>query len=435
VVGSRRKAVLVLGMHRSGTSAFTRVLSLLGLDLPPNLIPASSENRQGFWESPELVELHDQALASCNSWWGDWRPISQEWFASAECRRFSDRLVGIVRQNFATSGMFIVKDPRICRLAPLWLQALTQLDIAPLVIIPVRHPAEVAASLAFRNGFDPLMSKLLWLRHVLDAERHTRGITRSIVTFDALMSDWRSTVNKISEDLQIEWPVPSTSATAAIEEFLSPSDRHHSAPSNCALPAWVVSAYEGLLSEAKKDGKRWGPERWSRLHREVDRADAIFSSFLGVDEAVAIRAELHKTAAETAELRAGPIAATDEAAALRAELQKTADETAELRTELQRTTDEAAALRAERQKTTKEVTILRSQIESGEQMVAQLATSIAELTENIRTLEATAGREIEDLKADRDQARNELVAVLNSTSWRITEPLRAIVRFIMVSGD
>jgi hypothetical protein len=421
MLGSRQKAVLVLGMHRSGTSAFTRILSLLGLDLPSGLMPATLENQKGYWESIELMELHDHALASCGSWWGDWRSIPQDWFGSDECRRFSDRLIGIVRRDFANSVMFVVKDPRICRLAPLWLQTLAQLHIEPLAIITVRHPAEVAASLAVRDGFDPLMSRLLWLRHVLDAERYTRGITRSIVTFDALMSNWRSTVNKIREDLQIEWPVPPTSATAAIEEFLSPSDRHHSALSNSALPPWVASAYEGLLSEAEKDRKRWSPERWRRLHGEVDRADAIFGSFLGLDEAAALRAELQKTAGEVAELTLQKTA--DEAAALRAELQKTADETAALRAELQKTADEAAALRAELQKANEEVELLK-------RTAIQRASSIAELTENIRTLEAVAGREIEALKTDREQARNEVSALLNSTSWRITAPLRRIVGFL-----
>jgi hypothetical protein len=416
MLGSRQKAVLVLGMHRSGTSAFTRILSLLGLDLPSGLMPATLENQRGYWESRELMELHDQALASCGSWWGDWRSIPQDWFGSDECRRFSDRLIGIVRRDFANSVMFVVKDPRICRLAPLWLQTLAQLHIEPLVIITVRHPAEVAASLAGRDGFDPLMSKLLWLRHVLDAERYTRGITRSIVTFDALMSNWRSTVNKIREDLQIEWPVPPTSATAAIEEFLSPSDRHHSALSNSALPPWVASAYAGLLSEAEKDRKRWSPERWRRLHGEVDRADAIFGSFLELDEAAALRAALQKTAGEVAELRAELQKTVDE-------LQKTADEAAALRAELQKTADETAALRAERQKANEEVELLK-------QTAIQRASSIAELTENIRTLEAVAGREIEALKTDREQARNEVSALLNSTSWRITAPLRRIVGFL-----
>src|SRR5262249_9582145 len=101
MLGSRQKAVLVLGMHRSGTSAFTRVLNLLGLDLPTGLMPATQDNRQGYWESIELEELHEQALASCGSWWGDWRRIPQEWFASAECRLFGDRLMSIVTRDFA----------------------------------------------------------------------------------------------------------------------------------------------------------------------------------------------------------------------------------------------------------------------------------------------------------------------------------------------
>src|SRR5207253_7992627 len=142
---------------RSGTSALTRVLNLLGLDLPLCLMPATSENRQGFWESMEVMQLNDQALASCNSWWGDWRSIPPEWFTSDECRRCGERLVDLLRRDFANSTMFVIKDPRICRLAPLWLQTLAQLDIEPLVVIAVRHPAEVAASLAARDGFDPLM--------------------------------------------------------------------------------------------------------------------------------------------------------------------------------------------------------------------------------------------------------------------------------------
>jgi Glycosyl transferase family 2 len=126
---------------------------------------------------------------------------------------------------------------------------------------------------------------------------------------------------------------------------------------------------------------------------------------------------------------------TNETAALRAELRKTIDQSAALRAKLQRTTNESEALRAQRQKATEEITILRSQSELVEQTVVQLATSMSELTEKIHALEAAAGREIAGLKADREQAKNELAAVLNSTTWRITAPLRAIVRFIMVIGD
>ena len=57
-------AVLVLGMHRSGTSAVTRVLNLLGAELGDDLMPAGSDNPGGFWEYRGVVELHERLLAN-----------------------------------------------------------------------------------------------------------------------------------------------------------------------------------------------------------------------------------------------------------------------------------------------------------------------------------------------------------------------------------
>ena len=49
-MSTQRRAVIVLGMHRSGTSALTRVISLLGADLPSSLMPANLSNEAGFFE-------------------------------------------------------------------------------------------------------------------------------------------------------------------------------------------------------------------------------------------------------------------------------------------------------------------------------------------------------------------------------------------------
>ena len=420
---SAQKAVLVLGMHRSGTSAFTRVLSLLGLDLPKRLMPPLPDNPRGHWESFELMELHDQALASCGSWWGDWQAIPPEWFGSDDCRRFGDRLMDILRRDFANSTMFVIKDPRICRLAPLWLQTLAQLDIEPLVIITIRHPAEVAASIAIRNGFDPLMSNLLWLRHVLDTESYTRGIMRSFVKFDALMSNWRPTMNKIAEDLQIEWPVAPALAAAAIAGFLSPGDRHHSAHSNCALPAWVAAAYEGLLSEAEENRKRWGPQDWERLSGEVDRATAIFGSLLTNKDR-----ELHVARGQASALSEELQRTAEKVAALQSELemvQQTAAEkvAAELEMVKQTAAEKVAALHSElemvQQTAAEKVAALHSELEMVQQTAIQQGNSIVKLTENIRTL-----------KGGLDTARNEILALRNSTSWRITAPIRDIAELL-----
>src|SRR6516164_8769546 len=74
------RAVIVLGMHRSGTSAVTRVVSLLGADLPKNLLPPSLTNELGYWESSDLMTIHDELLSSGGSKWDDWRAFNQDWY-------------------------------------------------------------------------------------------------------------------------------------------------------------------------------------------------------------------------------------------------------------------------------------------------------------------------------------------------------------------
>ena len=59
-----RTAVLVLGMHCSGTSAITRLLNLRGVGLGRDLLPAKADNERGFWENRAILELHERFLAA-----------------------------------------------------------------------------------------------------------------------------------------------------------------------------------------------------------------------------------------------------------------------------------------------------------------------------------------------------------------------------------
>src|SRR5271163_4686483 len=76
------QALLVLGMHRSGTSALTRVFSLLGANLPKSVIGPDLNNQAGYWESVELNIIHDELLASAGSQWDDWRAFNPDWLQS-----------------------------------------------------------------------------------------------------------------------------------------------------------------------------------------------------------------------------------------------------------------------------------------------------------------------------------------------------------------
>ena len=61
--------VLVLGMHRSGTSLLGGVLQHLGLALPGDVIAADKHNPAGYFEWDQIVEIQENLLIDLERWW------------------------------------------------------------------------------------------------------------------------------------------------------------------------------------------------------------------------------------------------------------------------------------------------------------------------------------------------------------------------------
>ena len=64
-----RQLVVILGMHRSGTSLVTKSIELLGYTLGDNLMPSGVDNPKGFWEDLDIVQFNDKLLASNQTSW------------------------------------------------------------------------------------------------------------------------------------------------------------------------------------------------------------------------------------------------------------------------------------------------------------------------------------------------------------------------------
>ncbi len=247
-------------MHRSGTSAVTRVLNLLGADLPTRLMSAvPGDNDLGFWESIDIVDLHDDFLAAAQSCWDDLAPIDTARFQSEIAVQTRDRIVEILERDFAESQLFVIKDPRICRLVPLWLTILRQFGAQPLFVIPARNPLEVAASLQKRNEFSTEKSLLLWLWHVLEVERATRRSLRTFVSYADLLHDWRSAIRIIETDLGVTLSSPTKQAVEGIEGFLSERYRRHrfrseDLESRPEVTDWVSRTFNALRDQRDNPG-------------------------------------------------------------------------------------------------------------------------------------------------------------------------------------
>src|SRR5262249_50757363 len=123
-----RQAVLVLGMHRSGTSAVARLANLLGTDLPKNILPIGIGNELGHFEPARAVSLNEEMLQSAGSSWSSLFDVHPTWFQSIKAKHYIEQVRILIDREFESSPFFVIKDPRISLLFPIWRAALELLD-------------------------------------------------------------------------------------------------------------------------------------------------------------------------------------------------------------------------------------------------------------------------------------------------------------------
>ena len=286
-----RVALLVLGMHRSGTSALTRTLNLLGADLPRNLYPPNKDNPTGYWESTEWIELHDELLTAHGLSYDSPLSLPAAALTPEGLAPFRARLAGILRRDFANSRLFVAKDPRACRLQPLWNAALADAGFTARYIIIVRHPIEVAGSLAVRDDMPQETALLLWMRHILEIERASRGKPRVFVCYEALLADWRSVIDRIATALKIDWPISPAKAQVEIERFLRRDLRHHAANNDNVLDpyTWPSAIYKAILASLDNDLAKTAT--FDTIRREVTAGaeflDRFFTAVVNCDREIA----------------------------------------------------------------------------------------------------------------------------------------------------
>lgn len=236
---SPRIAVVVLGMHRSGTSALTRALSHAGLALPPDT--------GRVWESRTIIGLDNRILARFGLDWFTPGEIAAERLVGRECADLRREAVAALGTLFGPSGPFIVKEPRMARLVPFWDLALREFGAEPRYVLAVRSPSDVASSLAARNDMDATTALALWTDHVAAAERDTRGRTRSVSDYRLLLRDKSREVERLVAELALPLPPLGNAQRAEIDAFVSDDGDHVRSDPRDVLASGVASVAAGAL--------------------------------------------------------------------------------------------------------------------------------------------------------------------------------------------
>jgi len=245
----KRTAYLVLGMHRSGTSAVTQLLALAGAKLPAQVMPGDQHNAKGYFEPWRIAMFNDERLRASGGAWDDvfgfpFRPLSRR-----DERKWLTRGEALFEDEYGEAAYPLLKDPRVTILMPFWRTLLDDMAMAARVVIPVRHPLAVAGSLARRDGFAPQKSALLWTSYMLAAEAYTRDLPRVFVDYDALLGDWRAEVGRMEAAHGAPLPKLTEKAGRAIDRFLTPELRHNAGDGDLHDLGWAGELAQMVFEE------------------------------------------------------------------------------------------------------------------------------------------------------------------------------------------
>lgn len=195
----KQTLIVVLGMHRSGTSATARGLQVLGVELGDMLAPPKEDNAKGFWEDIELNALNIEMLEAIGSDWHHLSTIQPKDVDLLRDQGYFLRAVELLRKKVGNNPIFGFKDPRVAKLIPFWKEILSHIGWNIGYVLIIRNPLSVVKSLAERDGFDSERSYLMWLGHVLESLINTQEERRILVDYDLLMQAPKNELLRMSD--------------------------------------------------------------------------------------------------------------------------------------------------------------------------------------------------------------------------------------------
>jgi len=440
---SAPRQIVVLGMHRSGTSAVTGALAAMGVHVGDDdqLTGKSWENPKGFFERKEARRICDALLhASSADWWkvSGFDPDNAD---RAEVERQRKAISALVA-DLDAHGHWALKEPRLCVLFPIFKAALDR----AVPVITVRHPVEIAHSLRRRNGFPLRAGTALWEAYMTAALRHARELDPVFVSYSALVEAPRASLAALADALEARG-VTGLNAEAAIEAISADLRREQAEPeaerwlTPSAKALWeTLQAPEGLAqapalsSDAIAVLREFEADEAGRRKAEAEIV-ALKEERTSLKQKITdLWAAVHTRDAKLAEERETLKALREERKPLSERLSRQAEVVKALNRRLDSAQDRIASISGAEARARQALETERARRETAEHKL----TTLAPLQKRVRELEAQLEQARqrsqvleEGLAAARDAAERAQAAAraLRQTwSWRVTRPLRALRR-------
>ncbi len=278
--GARPVAVVVLGAGRSGTSAVTRGLAALGVELGDRLRPGGGKNPTGFFEDRDLLGLNKRLKRALGIRGDSVRLIEADAWRTPAVAALHREAVETVRRRFGAYPLWGYKYGRTLRMLPFWEAVYRDLGLDVRYVVALRNPLSVARS---RRRLDPRRgtqekSDLEWLVNVVPYFAEVRKRPFVVADYDRVMNDPRAGLERIAERLGLSvTPAVRASIEAYADGFLRPGMRHtRFTPEDLdrepSVHPLVRDAYRWLDRLAADGIDPQAPELWedwARIEREL----------------------------------------------------------------------------------------------------------------------------------------------------------------------
>ena len=282
-----QSVIVIVGVGRSGTSAITRGVQALGVDLGDRLRPGGGKNPTGFFEDEELLAINKRLKRLLRIRGDSVRLVEPgEWQAPA-VRALQAEAVETVRRRFGRSPLWGYKYARTLRLLPFWRDVFDALRLDVRYVVALRNPLSVArsrAKLEPRRGTQE-QSDLEWLVNVVPYFRDLRDRPLVVVDYDLVLADPAPQLERVAAALGL----PVTAQTAAAIQayaggFLRPGMRHsvftdRDLDGDGRVNELTRAAYLWLRRLATDECDPHEPQRW-REWEDIERRLAALSPVL-----------------------------------------------------------------------------------------------------------------------------------------------------------
>ena len=284
----KKKLIVVLGMHRSGTSAVVKALSCLGVSLGDDFMPPGKDNPKGFFEDKAINQLNIEMLEVIGQNWFSLSLVTDADVEKLVALGYLEKATDLLTKKMAAVTAFGFKDPRVSKLFTFWKLVFARIDCDIRYVFCLRHPLSVANSLYQRNKTPIQKGYLLWLSYNLAIVSEAQNLSLIGLDYDQLMEQPLVSLQHLAAQLELD--IDTQAANQFATEFLDQTLRHTkfdeaAIKRDPQCPFAIAETYPLLQQFLGSDSQRASAELIGFYRTNHEKITADFLLFDAVEKA------------------------------------------------------------------------------------------------------------------------------------------------------